>query len=49
MFNIFTNPSQALKDEKYQMVSLKIIDNLFEKEIPEIIEFFVFNSLEKVL
>ena len=46
LFYIIIQPEE---EEKLPAVTLKIIDNLLSKQIPKICDFFIFNSLRKVL
>ena len=46
LFLILTNP---LEDEKIPLVCIKIIDGFIGKQLPKILDFFIFSSLKKVL
>ena len=46
LFMILTNP---VDDEKIPLVCIKIIDSLIGKQLPKILDFFIFSSLKKVL
>ena len=46
LFLIMTNP---IDTEKIPVVAIKIIDNFIGKQIPKILDFFIFSSLKKVL
>lgn len=38
---------RPIEDEKMTLVALKIIDTFLAKQIPQIWDFFVFNTLQK--
>ena len=49
LMKIFYLIAQPSDEEKMPIVVLKIIDNFLAKAIPKICDFFIFNSLKRVL
>ena len=46
IFKLIAAPGEF---EKLPVVAIKIVDNLLKKQIPEILDFFIFRSLRRVL